>query len=215
MAVSSAARSTTSGSRAQFSISVSPSARTAAISRSSVPVTVILSKTMCAPRRRVARASRYPCSWVMVAPIFSRPLMCRSMGLPPMAHPPGMATRAMPVRAISGPEHEGAGAHGFYDFVVRDRVGKRAATDGGAVLRRVRSPARPRRPWRPASRRSVSMSRTWGMFSSVTSSSVRMAAAMHGSAEFFAPETRMVPTSGLPPRMTNLSMGKQPLASSR
>jgi hypothetical protein len=29
---------------------------------------------------------------------------------------------------------------------------------------------------------------------------------MQGSAEFFAPETRTVPTSGLPPRMTNLSM---------
>ena len=50
------------------------------------------------------------------------------------------------------------------------------------------------------------MSRTWGMFSRVTSSSVRMAAAMQGSAEFFAPETRIVPTSGLPPRMTNLSI---------
>ena len=25
------------------------------------------------------------------------------MGRPPMAHPPGMATRAMPVRAMSGP----------------------------------------------------------------------------------------------------------------
>src|ERR1035438_9682262 len=50
------------------------------------------------------------------------------------------------------------------------------------------------------------MSRTWGMFSSVTSSSVRIAAAMQGSAELLAPETRMVPTSGLPPRMTNLSM---------
>src|SRR5579863_2280243 len=57
-----------------------------------------------------------------------------------------------------------------------------------------------------SSLRSVSMSRTCGMFSSVTSSSVRMAAAMQGSAEFFAPDTRMVPTSGLPPRMTNLSM---------
>jgi hypothetical protein len=30
-------------------------------------------------------------------------LMCRSMGRPPMAQPPGMATRAMPVRAMSGP----------------------------------------------------------------------------------------------------------------
>ena len=29
--------------------------------------------------------------------------MWRSMGRPPMAQPPGMATRAMPVRAMSGP----------------------------------------------------------------------------------------------------------------
>jgi hypothetical protein len=33
-----------------------------------------------------------------------------------------------------------------------------------------------------------------------------MAAAMQGSAEFFAPETLMVPRRGLPPRTTNLSM---------
>jgi hypothetical protein len=44
------------------------------------------------------------------------------------------------------------------------------------------------------------------MFSRMTSSSVRMAAAMQGSAEFFAPETLMVPSSGLPPRITNLFM---------
>src|ERR1700679_636532 len=50
------------------------------------------------------------------------------------------------------------------------------------------------------------MSRTWGMFSRITSSSVRMAAAMQGNAEFFAPDTRMVPSSGFPPRMTNLSI---------
>src|SRR5258708_28445167 len=54
--------------------------------------------------------------------------------------------------------------------------------------------------------RSVSMSRTWGMFSRMTSSSVRMAAAMQGRAEFFAPETLMVPRRGLPPRTTNLSI---------
>src|ERR1039458_9416246 len=56
-------------------------------------------------------------------------------------------------------------------------------------------------------RRSVSMSRTWGMFSRMTSPSVRMAAAMQGRAEFFAPETLMVPRRGLPPRTTNLSIG--------
>src|ERR1700749_4513438 len=57
-----------------------------------------------------------------------------------------------------------------------------------------------------SSLRSVSMSRTCGMFSRMTSPSVRMAAAMHGSAEFFAPETLRVPRSGLPPRITNLSI---------
>ena len=40
-----------------------------------------------------------------------------------------------------------------------------------------------------------------------------MAAAMQGSAEFFAPETRIVPMSGLPPRMTNLSMNIERLLS--
>src|ERR1700737_2103304 len=39
----------------------------------------------------------------MVAPMASSPLMWRSMGRPPMAQPPGMATRAMPVRAMHGP----------------------------------------------------------------------------------------------------------------
>jgi hypothetical protein len=38
-----------------------------------------------------------------------------------------------------------------------------------------------------------------------------MAAAMQGSAEFYALETRMVPTSGLPPRITNLSVKIQQL----
>src|ERR1700679_2553844 len=54
--------------------------------------------------------------------------------------------------------------------------------------------------------RSVSISRTCGMFSRMTSSSVRMAAAMQGSAEFLAPEVLMVPRRGLPPRTTNLSI---------
>jgi hypothetical protein len=49
MEISIFARSATSGSHAQFSMQVSPSASTAAISKSSVPVTVILSKTMWAP----------------------------------------------------------------------------------------------------------------------------------------------------------------------
>jgi len=31
---------------------------------------------------------------------------------------------------------------------------------------------------------------------------------MHGNAEFLAPDTLIVPTSGLPPRITNLSIEK-------
>src|SRR6516162_5561503 len=50
------------------------------------------------------------------------------------------------------------------------------------------------------------MSRTSGMFSRMTGSSVRMEAAMAGSAAFLAPLTRIVPTNGLPPRITNLSI---------
>jgi uncharacterized protein with beta-barrel porin domain len=49
MATRQLARSTTSGSRAAFSITVSPSARQAAIIRFSVPVTVTMSVKMRAP----------------------------------------------------------------------------------------------------------------------------------------------------------------------
>src|SRR5437588_9597630 len=55
--------------------------------------------------------------------------------------------------------------------------------------------------------RSVSMSRTSGIFSRMTVSSVRMAAAIAGRAAFLAPLMRTVPSRGLPPRMTNLSIG--------
>ncbi len=57
MATSSRARSATSGSRAAFSSTVVPSARTAAIIRFSVPVTVTRSVVMRAPLSRLARAS--------------------------------------------------------------------------------------------------------------------------------------------------------------
>ena len=61
-------------------------------------------------------------------------------------------------------------------------------------------------PMAESSLRVVSMSRTCGMFSRITGSSVRRAAAMAGSAAFLAPLMRTVPSRGLPPRITNLSM---------
>src|SRR5258708_25380156 len=55
--------------------------------------------------------------------------------------------------------------------------------------------------------RVVWRSRTWGMFYKMSGSSVKRAAAMQGSAAFFAPLTRTVPSKGEPPRITSLSMG--------
>src|ERR1017187_2903091 len=52
----------------------------------------------------------------------------------------------------------------------------------------------------------VAMSRTLGMRCSVTGSSVSRQAASAGKAEFFAPLVGISPRSGVPPRMTNLSM---------
>ena len=57
IATSAFARSTTSGSRAAFSITVSPSAKVAAIIRFSVPVTVTMSVTIRAPWSRGAFAT--------------------------------------------------------------------------------------------------------------------------------------------------------------
>ena len=57
MRVSTAASAVTSGSRAQFSSTVRPSASAAAMTRFSVPVTVGRSNTNRAPRRRFALAS--------------------------------------------------------------------------------------------------------------------------------------------------------------
>ena len=56
-----------------------------------------------APRNRLARAITMPCSVVISAPSVWRPLMCKSMGRAPMAHPPGSDTRASPHLATSGP----------------------------------------------------------------------------------------------------------------
>src|SRR6185503_5733080 len=55
-------------------------------------------------------------------------------------------------------------------------------------------------------RRVVSMSRTCGIFSSTTGSSVSNAAAIAGNAAFLAPLMRTVPSNGFPPRITNLSI---------
>jgi len=85
-------RSVTSGSRAQFSSIVSPSASVAAISKFSVPVTVIFSKTMCAPFNRPFPGRLCADYTVVRADLRThlRPAAatCRSTGQCPIEQPP-------------------------------------------------------------------------------------------------------------------------------
>ena len=52
---------------------------------------------------RLARASMKPCTTSISTPIASRPRKCMSSWRLPMLSPPGIATRASPQRASSGP----------------------------------------------------------------------------------------------------------------
>jgi hypothetical protein len=126
------ARSTTSGSRAAFSMTVTPSASAAAIIRFSVPVTVTMSQKILAPRRRLAcagcsrarRGSRRPspAGRLMCCPPAARRWRSRRAATPALRH-------ARQQRA----QGQDRGAHGL-DHVVG---GLRVVEAGG---RRARSP---------------------------------------------------------------------------
>jgi hypothetical protein len=96
-----------------------------------------------------------------------QPLMCRSMG-----RRRWRIRRAGDARhAAAGDqraEHERGGAHGLDQFVLGFGIGELARSRWWCGAGRVRSRVRPRRPWRRAACASVSMSRTWGMFSRMT-----------------------------------------------
>src|SRR5215472_10592240 len=102
-------------------------------------------------------------------------------------------------------QNQGGGTHGLDQLVRGFGVDQVATAECGAV---VSAPVTQLhfRSHGTSRLRSVCISRTSGMFSRTTGSSVRMAAAIAGSAAFFAPLTRIVPTRGLPPRTTNLSI---------
>jgi hypothetical protein len=103
IAVSIEQMSTISGSRAELSMTVVPSASTAAISRFSVAPTDGKSSQIEVPVSRGAVATRKPCSLWTEAPSRSSPEMCMSSPREPIASPPGRATLALPQRATSGP----------------------------------------------------------------------------------------------------------------
>ena len=100
------ARSQTSGSAAAPSITVVPSARTAAIITLSVPRTVgpnFPRKLMTAPFNFGAKTLTSPPSTRTAAPRASNPFRCKSIGRSPMTQPPGRATVASLHRPKSGP----------------------------------------------------------------------------------------------------------------
>ena len=84
------AKSTISGSSAAFSIIVVPSASTAAIIIFSVAPTDGKSKYNLDPTNLSALASTKPWSITISAPKALNPFKCRSIGLVPIEHPPGI-----------------------------------------------------------------------------------------------------------------------------
>ncbi len=188
IATSRCARSLTSGSRAAFSITVSPSARVAAISRFSVPVTVIMSVTIRAPFRRVARASMKPCSRLISAPIACRPLMCWSTGRAPIAQPPGSDTFASPKRARSGPSTRIDAR-----IVLTSSYGATGLSTRPASSRTRAPSVSVRMPIWPSSLSVVRTSCRFGTLSSSTGSADSSPAHRIGSAAFFAPDTAISP----------------------
>ena len=117
---------------------------------------------------------------------------------PPMAQPPGSATRATPVRARSGPstttdarmvDTSSYGASWLATRFTWSRVAPPGSTDVSA-------------PSFSRSLRMVTTSAKAGTFSSITGWAVSRLAAMAGRAAFLAALTWTSPRSGVPPSMT-------------
>src|SRR5262245_32681782 len=188
------ARSTSSGSRAAFSITVVPRAATAAIRTFSVAPTLGKSRFTTAPRSPLVSPTRNPCSEENVAPIFSRPLMCRSIAREPMLQPPGIATLALPKRASSGPRTR-------IDARIRLTSSYGVSAGRTSEVSRTSSPCFHAVPTPRCSSTSTIVMQSWirGTLRSVNRPSASTAAAMSLSAEFLAPAIWMIPSSGVPP----------------
>ncbi len=107
MALSISHKSDISGSRAAFSMTVTPSATTAAMSMFSVAPTLGNSSVTLAPcRPSGVDAISVPWSTSNFTPSDSSPTRCMSILRAPIWHPPGMATCALPNRPMSGPSTE-------------------------------------------------------------------------------------------------------------
>ena len=198
-----AVRSVISGSRAAFSITVSPFASTAAVSRFSVAPTLGNSSTMRAPHSALQRARMNPCSTAISAPIASSPRTCMSSRRLPMLSPPGSATLASPQRATRGPST-------LIDARILRTSSYGASGWSGPLVSIVSSSAPVQVTSAPTARRTSSMTsrsrtrerlRTW-----VTPDASSAAASCFNPEFFVAPETRMVPDNGPPGRTRTASI---------
>ena len=111
-----------------------------------------------------------------------------------MLHPPGIATRARPNRASSGPSTRiDARIRLTSSYGVSTDRTSVASTETAPSTHSVRAPR-----W---SSTSVIVRQSWmrGTLSITLRPSARSEAAISFSAEFFAPATRTVPESGCPP----------------
>ncbi len=116
------ARSTTSGSRAAFSRTVSPSARQAAIIRFSVPVTVTVSMKIRAPLSRAAFAWMYPDSMPDLGAHGLQPLDVQVDGALADGASARQRDAGLPEPGHQGPEREDGGAHRLHQLVGRERI---------------------------------------------------------------------------------------------
>src|SRR5574343_1177501 len=196
------ARSTISGSCAQFASAVVPRASTAALSTFSVAPTLTMSNTKRPPFRRSQRALTKPFSTVTSAPSACMPRMCRSTGREPMAQPPGSDTSAWPNLANSGPSTRIEARMvltSSYGATVRFML-------RGSLCRVWLSSTVILAPSAPSRLMVVVTSCRCGTFDSVTGSSARMVAHRIGSTAFLAPEICTSPFSTSPPLRMILAM---------
>ena len=200
--IRSSARSTISGSLAEFLIIVSPSANVAAIIRFSVAPTEILFRCITDPFNPSLQFPEiYPLLILNWTPIFSNPSKCKSTGRVPIAHPPGNDTEALPYLANNGPKiknealilltnsYDAEKELGLFDLKLIFFFFLVTVTfnDSRSFIMEF-------------------ISDRYGIFDIDITSSVSKEAAIIGSAEFFAPLIFTSPIKGLPPIIWILSI---------
>ena len=195
------ARSTISGSRAAFAMTVVPCPVAAARSRFSVAPTLGKASEMKPPRIPFgARHRRQPCSSRISTPSFSSAERCRSIGRGPISHPPGNERLASPARARIAPRNT------IDERISRIRLCGISHRDMPSARMRSVLPRRTQRqPSRRRMRTETPTSESSGQLCSTVSPRHTTAAARSGSVLFFAPCTRSSPLNGRPPRVRIVS----------